>query len=279
MSLSDWPSAIYVRGGAPGQNLYLVDGAQVYDPEHTFGLFSTFNTYAIKQANVLKGGFGPQYDDRLPSVIDVIDKEGNRNRFQGALDISLLAANVTFEAPLGSISGSIRRTYLDQVYGRFVKDFSPCYFVDGNLKTFLHLTDRDVLTLSAFNNTDNMNYSTSPPASNEDRNLVLRWGNTVGSVSRRHLFGDRLASSMYLTYSGFISGLLVDVQPANAAELNNLSDYTLCEGLTYYASDRATLDAGVEYKKVNVYYSDDVGYGAAILSAINFEVPAYVNLE
>ena len=57
-ALSDFSSALYVRGGTPDQNLYLIDGADVYNPEHAFGIFSTFNTNAIKKVDVSKGGFG-----------------------------------------------------------------------------------------------------------------------------------------------------------------------------------------------------------------------------
>jgi len=69
-------SALYVRGGTPDQNLYLIDGTDVYNPEHAFGIFSTFNTNAIKKVEMSKGGFGAEYGGRLSSVLNVTNLEG-----------------------------------------------------------------------------------------------------------------------------------------------------------------------------------------------------------
>ncbi|MCK4754762.1 MAG: TonB-dependent receptor, partial [Calditrichia bacterium] len=69
LPISDYSSEIYVRGGTSDQNLYLIDGADVYNPEHAFGLFSTFNTDAIKDIEVSKGGFSAEYGGRLSSVL------------------------------------------------------------------------------------------------------------------------------------------------------------------------------------------------------------------
>ena len=81
-SLSDFSSALYVRGGTPDQNLYMVDGSDVYNPEHTFSIFSTFNTDAIKQVELSKGGYGAEYGGRLSSVLDVTNLDGNREQFE-----------------------------------------------------------------------------------------------------------------------------------------------------------------------------------------------------
>jgi len=113
LPLSDFSSALYVRGGTPDQNLYMIDGTDVYNPEHAFGIFSTFNTDAVKQVELSKGGFGAEYGGRLSSVLNVTNLDGNREEFEGSASISLLSAKTTLQAPLGrrgSLSGSIRRT-------------------------------------------------------------------------------------------------------------------------------------------------------------------------
>ena len=112
--VSDFSSAIYVRGGTPDQNLFLLDGTDVYNPEHAFGLFSTFNMDAIKKVEVYKGGFSAEYGGRLSSVINVTNNDGNRNEFEGKVSFSLLSLSTTLQTPIGSIgslSGSLRRTY------------------------------------------------------------------------------------------------------------------------------------------------------------------------
>lgn len=280
VSLSDFSSAIYVRGGTPDQNLYLIDGAQIYDPEHAFGIFSTFNTDAIKKVDVSEGGFGPQYDDRLSAVIDVIDNEGNRNNFQSTFDLSLIAANLTMSVPLGSlgsISGSFRRTYIDQTYAKWDSNIPPYYFYDRNLKAFLQLSDKDNLTLSYFNSGDNLNYQLQQ-GNAQSPSIFINWGNTLGSANWKHLFNDKLFSSFYLTYSGFSSNFDI-TQVGNVNQTNPLNDYTAREALSYYASNRVTLEAGAEYKRVNLSFTDNFGSGSANLSTNAEETSAYANLE
>ncbi|KAB2844614.1 MAG: TonB-dependent receptor plug domain-containing protein, partial [Melioribacteraceae bacterium] len=141
-SLSDFSSALYIRGGTPDQNLYLIDGTDVYNPEHAFGIFSTFNTNAIKKVEVSKGGFGAEYGGRLSSVLDVTNLDGNRNEFEGVANISLLSASTTLQTPIGSIgslSGSLRRTYIDQTYAKWIDEVPDYYFYDGNLKAYFDI--------------------------------------------------------------------------------------------------------------------------------------------
>ncbi|MCK5033625.1 MAG: TonB-dependent receptor, partial [Calditrichia bacterium] len=132
--LSDFSSALYVRGGTPDQNLYMIDGADVYNPEHAFGIFSTFNTDAIKHVDLSKGGFSSEFGGRLSSIMNVTYLDGNREEFEGSVSISLLSAKTTLQMPLGnfgSISGSIRRTYFDQTAAKFIDDIPNYYFYDG----------------------------------------------------------------------------------------------------------------------------------------------------
>ncbi len=278
--LSDFSSAIYVRGGTPDQNLYLVDGAEVYDPEHAFGIFSTFNTNAIKKVEVSEGGFGPQYDDRLSSVIDVIDKDGNRNHFEGTFDLSLIAANLTLSVPLGSlgsISGSFRRSFIDLTAAKFDKNIPPYYFFDGNLKAFLQLSGRDNLTLSYFNSGDNLNYQLEQ-GNPQSPSILINWGNLVGSINWKHLFSDKLFSSFHLTYSGFYSNFDI-TQIANINQSNPLNDYTAREALTYYTSDNLTAEAGAEYKRVNISLTDNFNSGYADLLNKTYEASSYLELK
>ncbi len=75
-------SGFYVRGGGPDQNLILLDEAVVYNSGHLFGFFSVFNSDAVKNLTLIKGGMPPQYGGRLSSVIDIAMKEGNINKTQ-----------------------------------------------------------------------------------------------------------------------------------------------------------------------------------------------------
>jgi len=92
-------NGIYVRGGGPDQNLILLDGVPVYNVSHLFGFFSVFNTEAIKDVTLYKGGFPAHYGGRLSSVIDVQMKDGNMKKLSGAVSVGIIASKFTIEGP------------------------------------------------------------------------------------------------------------------------------------------------------------------------------------
>ena len=96
---SDFSSGLYIRGGSPDQTLILLDRTTVYNPSHFFGFFSTFNPDAIKDVRLYKGGYPATYGGRLGSVLDIYNKDGNRNEFEGTATVGLLASRVAIEGP------------------------------------------------------------------------------------------------------------------------------------------------------------------------------------
>lgn len=278
--ISDFSSALYVRGGTPDQNLYLIDGAEIYNPEHAFGIFSTFNTDAIKRVVVSKGGFGAQYGDRLSSVIDVTELDGNTKKFEGNANISLIAASATLQMPVwsfGSIAGSFRRTYIDQTYAKFIKDIPDYYFDDGNLTGNFRLDDRDNLTLNYFGSEDNLNYQFDK-SSSQSPQVLYDWGNNVASAKWNHIFGNRLLSNFLAAYSGFVSNFdLTHLQGLN--ERNTISNYTVKESLEYYASNATTLRFGAGYQRVGITYDLLTNGGAIDLSSLTHKASAYAVLS
>ena len=137
-SLNDFSSALYVRGSTPDQNLIMLDGITVYNPMHLGGIFSTFNTDAIKEADFHAGGFPAQYGGRLGSILNIVNREGNTEELTGSANISLISSKALIEGPLptgnseflkGSWMLAGRRTYFDVVANTLYKQF-VLYFVD-----------------------------------------------------------------------------------------------------------------------------------------------------
>ncbi len=112
-------TGIFVRGGNSDQNLIVLDEAVVYNANHLFGFFSTFNSDAVKDLKVYKGGFPAQYGGRLSSVIDVRMKEGNNKEYEATGGIGLIASRLTIEGPIQKEKSSFvvsgRRTYVDLI--------------------------------------------------------------------------------------------------------------------------------------------------------------------
>jgi len=254
LPLSDFSSALYIRGGTPDQNLYLLDGTDVYNPEHAFGLFSTFNTDAIKQVDLSKGGFGADQGGRLSSIISVTNLDGNREEFEGKASISLLSAKTTLQMPLGesgSFSASLRRTYFDQTIARFIDDIPNYYFYDGNAKAFWDIDDNNHLYVSFYGGRDVLDFKVNNSVA-ADLGFLYDWGNETGSIKWTHLFGSRLFANFWLTGSRFSSFL--NFEGFDASEENTLLDLTAKGSLEFYHTTTWHSDFGFERKHFDVRF-------------------------
>ncbi len=252
LPVSDFSSALYIRGGTSDQNLYLLDGTDVYNPEHAFGLFSTFNTDAIKQVNLSKGGFGAEYGGRLSSILDITNLDGNREEFEGTASISLLSAKTTLQMPIGtigSVSGSIRRTYFDVTIAEYIDDIPDYYFWDGNLKAFLDLDANNKLTISGYGGRDVLDVIFNNDAT-EQLGFTYDWGNSTGSIRWTHIFSPQLFSNFWFTASRFSS--VFNLDEFDVHEENDVTDLTFKGDLEYHITNELSSRFGFELKSLQV---------------------------
>ncbi|MEI6409327.1 MAG: TonB-dependent receptor [Bacteroidota bacterium] len=207
---SEGSSGLYVRGGNSDQNLIILDEAIVYNANHLFGFFSTFNSDAVKDVKVYKGGFPAQYGGRLSSVIDVRMKEGNNQRFSGSGGVGIVASRLMLEGPIKKGKSSFiisgRRTYVDLITRQInknnadVREYNPIpnyYFYDLNTKLNFTFSDKDRLYLSGYFGRDVFKYK------DKQFNFLFDWGNTTGSARWNHVFGPRLFLNTTATFSNY----------------------------------------------------------------------------
>ena len=145
---------LIVRGGAPFENLFLVDGIEVPNINHfgsqgsTGGPLSLINVDAVEGASFSSGGFAAKYGDRTASVTAITLREGNRERLAGEFTLSATGGFAVAEGPLGkdgSFYFSARRSYLDLLFKAAGFGFVPAY-VDGQLKVVQRFGDRNTLS-------------------------------------------------------------------------------------------------------------------------------------
>ncbi|WP_375587357.1 TonB-dependent receptor domain-containing protein [Flagellimonas aurea] len=184
-------AGLYVRGGTPDQNLVLLDGFTVYHVDHFYGFFSAFNSEALKDIQLYKGGFPAAFGGRISSVMELTGKTGNSNKFSLSAGASLLSANMTMEIPLGKKANLLlagRRSYTDIIQSGLYQDIFDLYendnsfgnndmdtggdfqgrqndteptfhFYDLNAKFSYRPSDRDVMAISIYNGKDNLDNS------------------------------------------------------------------------------------------------------------------------
>lgn len=241
-------SGLYVRGGGPDENLMLLDEAPVYNASHLLGFFSVFNSDAIKDIQVYKGGIPAEYGGKASSVIDIRMKEGNSQRFSGHAGIGNISSRLTLEAPIikdkWSFILSGRRTYAD-VVGRLagleaLKD-NQLYFYDLNLKTNIRFSEKDRLYISAYTGDDYFKLGEA---------LYMSWGNITGTVRWNHVFSGKLFSNTSLIYSKYNYSLGV---PSNSSDQfdwsSHIEDYNLKQDFTWFLNTNNTIDFGVNVIK------------------------------
>ncbi len=167
----DQGGQFYVRGGSPIQNKVMLDGMMIYNPFHSIGLFSVFETDLIRTADIYTGGFNAEHGGRISSVMDITMKDGNKKRFAGSIGASTFGARVALEGPLvkqkspssGSSSFvlSVKNSYLEQssklFYDYIDEDGLPFNFMDVYGKVSINAANGSKVSFFGFNFTDNVN--------------------------------------------------------------------------------------------------------------------------
>ncbi len=248
---SEGTTGIFVRGGANDQNLIVLDEAVVYNPNHLFGFFSTFNPDAVKDLKLWKGGFPAQYGGRLSSVIDVRMKEGNNKEYDVAGGIGLISSRLTVEGPIQKEKSSFiisgRRTYADIITRQINKanegqaEYNPIpdyYFYDLNTKVNFQLTQKDRLFLSGYFGRDVFTFK------NEDFNFLFDWGNATGTARWNHVFGPKLFSNTTFTYSDYRYRLRNKIQGFSFSLGSNIVDANIKQDFYYQPNNRHTIRFG-----------------------------------
>lgn len=239
-------AGFFVRGGGVDQNLILLDEAPVYNPSHLLGFFSTFNSDAIKDITLYKGGFPAEYGGRLSSVVDIKMNEGNNKKLHLAGGIGIIASRLSIEGPLFKSKGSFmiaaRRTYAD-VFLKFLPhngadstaSRSTLYFYDLNMKSNYQFSARDRLYFSCYLGRDNFNLGGA---------VGLNWGNLTATTRWNHIFSDKMFSNTSLIFNRYSYKFNVAVGNLTMRVLSEIKDWNLKEDLNYYINSENTLKFG-----------------------------------
>ncbi|AMR25530.1 collagen-binding protein (plasmid) [Hymenobacter psoromatis] len=224
-SAGEGSSGFSVRGGAYDQNLILLDEAPVYNASHLLGFFSTFNSDAIKDLTVYKGGMPAQYGGRLSSVVDIKMKEGNNQQLHGSGGIGLIASRLALEGPIVKNKGSFlltgRRTYADlflQLSSNETTKKAQLYFYDFNAKANYTLNERNRLYFSGYLGKDLLGLAGTYGQNYGNQTATLRWN---------HLFSDRVFSNTSLIYSKYDYQVTLTSNSQDYGIDSKIQDYNL----------------------------------------------------
>jgi hypothetical protein len=284
MQSNEASGGFHVRGGGTDQNLILLDNATVYNASHMVGFMSVFNSDAIKDIKLYKGGIPAEYGGRMSSVLDIHMKEGNKQEFHGSGGIGTIASKLTIEGPIiedkMSFIFSGRRTYAD-LFIPFAKDSlakeSDIYFYDLNAKVNYNINDNNRVFLSGYFGRDVLKFGDM---------MNMDYGNFTITARWNHVFNNRLflnTSSIYSNYS-YDMGVTEDVMKVDWSsyihDLNQQLDFT------YYLNPDNTIQFGAQVIKhnfslgeVNGQLDDTTEFLTKIPNTRSMEYAIYISNE
>ncbi|MCF8276826.1 MAG: TonB-dependent receptor [Flavobacteriales bacterium] len=169
----DQGGQLYIRGGSPIQNKVLLDGMIVYNPFHSIGFFSVFETDIIKTADIYTGGYNAEYGDRISSIMDIKTRDGNRVKFSGKVSANPFGTNLLLEGPIIKLKEERGGTLTYMVSGKtsYLKytskvlypyvnngDGLPFNFTDVFAKLSYNANSGSKINLSGFSFNDQVTY-------------------------------------------------------------------------------------------------------------------------
>ena len=203
-SAGEGASGFNVRGGAADQNLILFDEAIIYNSSHLFGLFSVFNSDAIKEVKLYKGGIPSSYGGRISSVLDVYQKDGNNQKLQANGGIGSISSRFLIEGPIQKNKSSFllasRGSYA-HLFLKLTDIENVAYFYDLNTKSNFVINDRNKIFVSGYFGRDVFKLQDT---------FSNTYGNSTFNFRWNHLINEKTFSNTSVIYSNYYYGLKLD---------------------------------------------------------------------
>ncbi len=209
-------SILNVRGGNPGENMYLFDNVPIIYVNHLGGFFSTFNPDIINDICIYKGGFPARYGGKLSSIIDITQKEGNKNKHCGSLHVGLTDISATAEGPAGLKNSSYIVCARKTMVGAWLlltssladQNYLIGYgFYDLNGKFSWSPTDKDKLTVNFYIGDDYLGLRSKKQADHmilqDQFRLGYMWGNVMASAQYKRILGSKTFLSAGISHSRY----------------------------------------------------------------------------
>ena len=233
-------SGIYVRGGGPDENLFLLDGVPLYNVNHLGGFFSAFNSDAIKNVTLYKGSFPAHFTGRISSVLDITTNNGNDREWHGGASIGLLAGKLNIEGPIikerTTLCLSARRTYGDLLLlplmtaASLGSDYSTSFgyhFYDINAKVVHKFNDRSRLYASLYAGDDVLKFGFLANDGGyygytfkEELGTHYNWGNLAAALRWNYVINPKLFMNLTATFTRY----------RNDLDIEQMSDFYWSDG-------------------------------------------------
>ena len=221
-------AGMYVHGGNHDENLYMLDNIPLYQVNHFAGLFSAFNTEAVKNVDFFKTTFPAKFDGRLSSYMDVYTREGSFEKFSGSARLGLTSGGANVEGPIWkghtSFAVAVRRSWFDILTLPFFaianstkakgEDHNTMgyAFTDVNAKITHRFSSRSRIYLTGYFGEDYLRGKMYLPQSvkngfRHDLADHMRWGNIMASAGWIFNYHPDFYGRLTAAYTNYTSRL------------------------------------------------------------------------
>ena len=247
LSTGEGAEGIHVRGGKSDQNLFLLDNATLYNPNHFLGLFTAINPFVTNDVKIFKGNIPAEYGGRISSVFDIIAKESKTEHFSGEASIGPVTSNLSLDIPIKKGKSGLllagRSTYSNWIL-RSINDEqinnSRASFYDLNVRYYNKVDDKNRIKVSAYYSYDNFSIATDTTNTYSNRIVSLGW---------QRQFNEKNSGNLLLTHSGYSFSIDDTGNKSNSFQFDySINEINLKLGMKYLHSDRHILDYGISTK-------------------------------
>lgn len=251
LASGEMDSGIYIRGGDPGQNLIMLDGATIYAPAHLLGFFSIFNSDHLASATVYKSGIPSRYGSCTSGVIDIGTTDTMTGKAKGSLNIGLISSQGTLAVPLwknSTLTFSGRGTYINYILKGTAKVMRedtemPEYgFQDWNITLLTRLDPNNTLKINGYYGHDRLHFM------QETYSMLaaLKWYNAAASIIWEGTSGERTRNRHILSFSRYSNNISIERDPASIKMPSDITDFSY-KGLTELSFRQSRLSFGGSY--------------------------------
>lgn len=237
---ADGAGGFEVRGGNSYQNIVMMDGMTLYTPYHMMGIFSTFNDDAMGGAILHKGPMPVRLGGASSSALETQVRSGSLERYSATATVGLLNAKFAVDGPVVkdklSFSLAARRSYLD-LFLKLVPQYrhTVMNFGDVNVKLHYWADDRNSIDGTFFFSRDNLAVSDL---------MVMKWGNTAGSLNWRRVCTDDLSLVTTAAITDYHTLMGMDIMAAHQKMTQYIHSFSLDQRIILSLADSHSLEIG-----------------------------------
>ena len=262
VTVSGISSQYYVRGGGPDENLVLVDGMQIYNLSHAFGLLSFVDPLIVKVADFSVGGFQAEYGGRLSSVFDIQTIDGDKNEFKAKGNLDLISTDAMITGPLFSDGNSsfvafYRRPLFENALQKFYSLGLPFDYDDGFAKATIDIPGEGYISAEFLTSADRIQQQ---DISDPD----FTWSNNSGAVSGSFLVGDQFDLRFSISYSSYRAEQIPKQSDYLGYQLDEITTPSFYGDVISYTPSGDQFDLGLLFTFPGYNYTFTNKYGGTI---------------